>query len=137
MKLALDHHYSPQIASSLRDFGHDVVTVAERGWETETDEALLALCPGEHRALLTNNVADFAVIVGRWALEGRSHAGLVFTSDRSMPRSSDWIGQYVRALDHLVRRLTGDDALTDQVQWLQPVESATAASGPVRSGRRS
>ena len=122
MKLALDNHYSPQIASSLRDFGHDVVTVAERGWETETDEVLLALCLAEDRGLLTNNVADFAVIVGRWALEGRAHAGLIFTSDRTMPRSSDWISQYVRALDDLVRRLTGDDALRDQVQWLQPVE---------------
>lgn len=119
MKLALDHHYSPRIGSRLRELGHDVVTVAERGWEAETDEDLLALCVGEQRALLTNNVADFAVIVGRWALEGRSHAGLVFTSDRSMPRSSDRIGQYVGALDDLLQSLTGDDALTDQVKWLQ------------------
>ena len=123
MKLALDHLYSPQIASSLRDSGHDVVTVAERGWETGTDEALLALCLGEQRVLVTNNVADFAVIVRRWALEGRSHAGLVFTSDRSMPRGNDWIGQYVRALENLVQSLTSDDALRDQVQWLQPFES--------------
>jgi len=124
VKLALDHHCSPQIASRLRDFGHDAVTVAERGWETETDEALLAFCVDEQRALVTNNVADFAVIVRRWALEGRSHAGLVFTSDRTMPRGSGCIGQYVRALDHLVQGLRGDDALRDQVQWLQPFESA-------------
>jgi len=123
VKLALDHHYSQQIASGLRDCGHDVVTVAERGWEAETDEALLALCLAERRCLLTNNVADFAVIVRRWALEGRSHAGLIFTSDRSMPRSNDWIGQYVRVLDDSLRSLTGDDALRDQTQWLQPVRS--------------
>ena len=116
----LDHHYSPQIANRLHDFGHDVMSVGERGWETETDEALLTLCLGEQRALLTNNVADFAVIVRRWALEGRSHAGLVFTSDRSMPRSSDWTGRYVGALDGLLRDRAGDLAITDQVEWLQP-----------------
>jgi len=122
VKLALDHHYSARIAASLRDLGHDVMGVAERGWEAETDKDVLALCLGEQRALLTNNVADFAVIVGRWALEGRSHAGLVFTSDKNMPRSSDWIGQYVRALDYLLQSLPGDDAFTDQVWWLQPIE---------------
>lgn len=121
MKLALDHHYSALIADRLRDLGHDVITVAERGWEAETDEDVLALCLGEQRALLTNNVADFVVIVGRWALEGRSHAGLVFTSDKSMPRSRDWVGQYVSALDHLLRSLPGNEAFTDQVWWLQPI----------------
>jgi hypothetical protein len=93
VKLALDHHYSARIATSLRGLGHDVITVSERGWEVESDEVVLALCFGEQRALLTNNVADFAVIFGRWAVEGRSYAGLVFTSDKSMPRSTDWIGQ--------------------------------------------
>jgi Domain of unknown function (DUF5615) len=122
VKLALDHHYSARIAASLRDLGHDVVTVSERGWEAETDEDVLALCSGEQRALLTNNVADFAVIVGRWALEGRSQTGLVFTSDKSMLRSSDWIGRYVLALDHLLQSLPGDEAFTDQLWWLQPVE---------------
>jgi predicted nuclease of predicted toxin-antitoxin system len=123
VKLALDHHYSARIATSLRDLGHDVITVSERGWEAETDEDVLALCLGEQRALLTNNVADFAVIVRRWELEGRPHAGLVFSSDKSMPRSSDSIGQYVRALDYLLRSLPGDDAFTDQVWWLQPTGS--------------
>ena len=122
MKLALDHQHSSGIAVILRDLGHDVITVSERGWEAETDEDVLALCLEEQRGLLTNNVADFAVIVGRWALEGRSHAGHVFASDKSMPRSSDWIGQYVLALDDLLQSLAGEDAPNDQVWWLQPVE---------------
>jgi predicted nuclease of predicted toxin-antitoxin system len=122
VKLALDHHYSSRIAVSLRELGHDAIAVSERGWEAETDEDVLALCLEEQRALLTNNVADFAVIVDRWALEGRSHAGLVFTSDKSMPRSSDWIGQYVLALDDLLQSLPGEDAPNGQVWWLRPVE---------------
>ena len=118
MKLALDHHYSPTIAARLRHKGHDVVAAIERGWECEADEALLALCHEEQRSLLTNNVADFVVLARRWAAEGRSHAGLVFTSDASMPRSRTTIGRYVRALDRLLRTAPGDDVLFDQVHWL-------------------
>ncbi len=118
MKLALDHHYSPKIAERLRDKGHDVLAVIERGWELEEDEALLALCHEEKRALQTNNVADFSVIARRWAAQGRSHAGLVFTSDASVPRSRKTIGRYVQALDRLMRTLAGDEALFDQVRWL-------------------
>lgn len=118
MKLALDHHYSPKIAEQLRERGHDVVAVSERGWELEADDALLELCRGDHRGLLTNNVADFAVMARHWAAEGRSHAGIVFTSDTSMPRSRQTIGRYVQALDRLLRALPAEDALVDQVRWL-------------------
>ncbi len=118
MKLALDHHYSPAIATELRGRGHDVIAVAERGWETEDDASLLSLCRQELRALLTNNVVDFAVIARRWAVEGRQHSGLVFTSDVSMPRSRRAIGSYVTALDGLLRANPADDALADRVHWL-------------------
>lgn len=118
MRLALDHHYSTSIATKLRDKGHDVVAVVERGWEAEDDDALLALCQSERRALLTNNVGDFTVIARRWSAEGRTHWGLLFTSDRSMPRSRQTIGRYVRALDRLLRSMGAEDALTDRTHWL-------------------
>lgn len=62
MRLALDHHFSPLIAVGLRDRGHDARAVAELGWQAEADDALLALCATQRRALLTNNVVDFVVI---------------------------------------------------------------------------
>jgi hypothetical protein len=101
VKLALDHHYSTQIASQLRKRRCDAIAILERGWESEDDEPLLALCAAESRILLTNNVADFTVIARRWTLPGRHHAGLVFTSDVSLPRSRDTIGRYVTALQTL------------------------------------
>ncbi len=118
MRLLLDHHYSPEIARRLRKRGHDVLAAMERRWEGEDDEALLTLCAGEQRALLTNNVRDFTVLARNWATGGRPHAGLVFTSDASLPRGRRTIGRYVSALDALLAANPGDDAFTDRVSWL-------------------
>lgn len=118
MKLALDHHYSPAIAQELRTKAHDVVVASEKGWESDDDETLLESCHRERRALLTNNVGDFAVISRQWLAEGRAHHGLIFTSDASMPRSRGSIGRYVAALEELFDANPGDDALVDRIVWL-------------------
>jgi hypothetical protein len=118
VKLALDHHYSKAVAVQLRPRGHDVIAAAERGWESEDDESLLVMCHEEGRALMTNNVPDFVLIARRWALEGRQHAGLVFTSDISMPRTREMTGRFVQALDQLLRSNTADGAFADRVHWL-------------------
>jgi len=118
VKLALDHHYSPAIATELRARGHDVIAVSERGWESDDDEPLLSLCDRDARVLLTNNVGDFTMIARSWAMVGRQHAGLIFTSDASMPRGRDTIGRYVEALDELLRANPGDAAFTERVHWL-------------------
>jgi uncharacterized protein with PIN domain len=118
MKIALDHHYSRVIAETLRASGHDVVAAVERGWEREEDETLLALCEQEQRVLMTNNVADFAVIVQRWAAQGRSHAGLIFTSDSSLPRNRGTIGKYVELLTALLLDGAEPDVWRDRIHWL-------------------
>ena len=118
MKLALDHHYSPAIAAQLRANGHDVVAAIEMGWETEGDESLLSLCHSEQRALLTNNVADFVAIIRRWAVEGRSHSGLIFTSDTSLPRGRSTIGMYIELLQELLNSNVRSSAFVDRVHWL-------------------
>lgn len=118
MRLALDHHYSPAIARSLRDKGLDVVAAVEVGWEAETDASMLSICAEDQRALLTNNVADFVVLARRWSAGGRSHAGLVFTSDRAFPRTQAGIGALVTALGVLLRARPAADAFADRTHWL-------------------
>jgi Domain of unknown function (DUF5615) len=116
VKLALDHHYSPLIARRLRERGFDVVAAVEVGWEAEDDEPLLVLCKGQNRCLLTNNVGDFAVIARAWQSEGRSHAGLIFTSNAGWPRTRNTIGRYIDALAELMTAHPADFA--DRVHWL-------------------
>lgn len=118
MKLAIDHHYPTTIADVLRNHGHDVVTALECGWECEDDESLLVLCAAEGRALLTNNVADFAVIARRWAAEGRQHAGLIFTSDSSLPRTRAMTGHYAKLLQTLLLGHPDEHDFDDRIHWL-------------------
>jgi hypothetical protein len=131
VKLLLDHHYSTEIAVQLRSRGHDVDAALERGWQGEDDEPLLTACSAEGRALLTNNVRDFTAIAQRWAVEGRTHGGLVFTTDASLPRSRRTIGQFVAAIDALLRAYPGDGTFADRVHWLPaPALEATFGADP-------
>jgi predicted oxidoreductase len=118
MKLALDHHYPTAIAEQLRCSGHDAVAAVERHWHREPDEALLALCATEQRTLVTNNVGDFMTIIRAWAVQGRSHAGLIFTSDASLPRTRATIGTYVKLLDAFLDDHPTSDGFVDRVHWL-------------------
>ncbi len=118
MKLALDHHFTTRIAVGLREGGHDVVAAVEVGWEELEDPALLEQCVDDGRALLTNNARDFVPIVRERAAEGRSHLGLILTSDSRAARSMDHTGHYLDALDVLLAEHPADEAFVDRVHWL-------------------
>ena len=121
MRLLLDEHYSPEIARQLHSRGHDVVAVAERADLVGLgDDELLRRMAHERRAIVTNNVKDVVPLATRAALEAGGHFGLLFTSERSMPRRIDAIGRLVDALDRFLRHHQGEDSYRDQVQWLSP-----------------
>lgn len=118
MRLLLDEHYSPEIAHRLRALDHDVVTVDEVGLRGSGDEELLRYAASKGRALLTNNVRHFAPLAQRFATGGETHAGLVFTSDTSMPRGKGTTGRYVEALSELMSAHPAEGSLHDQTFWL-------------------
>ncbi len=119
MRLCLDGHYSPTIAQKLREAGHDVEAVKERPELVELSDAhLLALMTSERRALLTENVGDFAPLARQMVARGEDHYGLIFSSPHSMPRSRNTIGEFVRRLDEILRRHPGDDDFVNRVEWL-------------------
>lgn len=118
MRLLLDEQYRREIAEQLRDLGHDVTAVEEHPeLEGIDDEPLLRQARDDRRALLTNNVRDFAPLARQWAASGEDHAGLIFTSDESMPRSRNTIGLYVKRLSELLHA-NSDDAFRNRVEWL-------------------
>jgi len=119
VKLLPDEHYSPEIARQLRTRGQDVVAVAERADLVGlSDDELLRRMAQERRAIMTNNVKDFMPLASRAALGADDHSGLLFTSDRSLPRRSGAIGRFVDALDVFLQRHQGEDSYRNQVQWL-------------------
>lgn len=121
MRLLLDEHYSPAIARQLRERGHDVIALVERPeLVAMADDRLLEIMALEGRALLTENAVDFLPLAHQAALEGRSHAGILFSSARRMPRSAGTIGLFVRALDAFLAEHPEDDACHDQLHWLSP-----------------
>lgn len=123
MRLCLDEAYSPQIAEDLRAAGFDVISVKERpDLEGSSDADLLSAMTVERRALLTENVGDFAPLLQQLAATGESHYGVIYSAPRSMPRSAATIGMYVRALTELLRRFSGEKDFRDAVAWLQPPE---------------
>ncbi len=139
-RLVPDEMFSPALAATLRDLGHDVIAVAERSdLRAMTDGELFAWAASERRWLLTENVRDFRPILLHAVVAGSVQAGSVqagsvlagsvlagsvqagsavigvlFTSSRGFPRSRKNLGP-----------LTRSPALS------------TAGSGPARQMRRS
>lgn len=119
MRLLLDEQYSPEIATQLRNGGYDVTAVkGDPGLEGIDDDVLLRSAVDQGRALLTNNVSDFAPLARDWAARGDEHLGLIFTSDESMPRARNTIGLYVEKLRELLGNHPADDAFRGRVEWL-------------------
>jgi hypothetical protein len=97
--LVLDEMFSPRIAATLRERGHDVIAVAERvDLRAMTDDDLYAWAAAEHRWLLTENVKDFRPIMLRVLQTTSATAGLLFTSSRTFPRSRQNLGPLIDAL---------------------------------------
>jgi predicted nuclease of predicted toxin-antitoxin system len=121
LRLLLDEHLSPLIAEALRKRGHDVVAVADdpalRGMD---DGELFAHAVEQRRGFVTNNVADFVLVLREWSSAGRDHYGLLLTSDESMPRARRAIRTYVEVLDRLMAANAAEDALLNQVRWPNP-----------------
>lgn len=119
MRLLLDEHLSPEIARQLRTRSHDVEAVVERPELVSLpDYDLFARMAAERRAIVTNDVSDYVKLFGDTLSRGDTHYGLLLIDERSMPRSRNTIGLYVRVLDEFLRANATEDALRNQLRWL-------------------
>jgi predicted nuclease of predicted toxin-antitoxin system len=119
LRLLLDEHFSKAIAEQLRARGHDVIAVTERDdLRGSGDEAVLTFATADRRALVTQDVPDFTVLLQDAAVVGTAHYGVVFTSERAFPRSKAGVGALVTALEALLDANPADDALAERTVWL-------------------
>lgn len=114
--------YAPSVAALLRDWGHDAVAVKER---TDLmglpDQDLVQAAAAEGRAVVTEDVKDFAALDRRISAAGQRHSGLILADNRRFPRS---VGNHGRMLaDALAALLSEHGAMLDDIEsfvwWLQ------------------
>ena len=108
MKLLLDEMYSPGLAEALRTAGLDARTVGELRLAGASDPEVFAAALAEGRALLTENVADFARIAAEHVSAGRHHPGVLIALSSRFSRRAAGSGQLVAALQALAGRELAD-----------------------------
>ncbi len=100
----LDEDISYRVAEGLRQRGTDVVSVHEVGRANSriSDEDQLAFAAEQGRVLVTYNRGDYQALDALWRVQGRTHAGILWCAERSIPRRA--IGQLIRALEAAARQ---------------------------------
>ena len=89
VKLLLDEMHASTIATALTNDSWDVVAVAaEADLRGMSDEELLTHAASADRAVVTENVVDYAKLAEQWAGKGRTHAGLIFTNPKPFNRAT-------------------------------------------------
>lgn len=119
MRLLLDEMFPAAIAQVLRADGYDVVGVQEEpGLRQMSDPFLFAAAQDAGRAIVTENVKDFAPLVA--GLHAGEHHGLVLTTNRTFPRHrSGFIAALVTALRALLQAHPEAEPRS-LVHWLKP-----------------
>jgi predicted nuclease of predicted toxin-antitoxin system len=98
LRFLLDEDQDPSVAAGLRQIGIDAVSVYDlgRAGQALADEFWLEEAATQGRVLVTYNRADFQALDQQWRSVGRSHAGILWCTERSIPRRA--IGELIRAV---------------------------------------
>ena len=98
------------VAVALRRHGIDVISTPEVGRLGETDESQLLFATNQQRAILTFNVADFAILHAQWLQQGKHHAGIVISQQRQ-------VGDLVRRIVNLATTLDAA-SIVDRLEFV-------------------
>jgi hypothetical protein len=110
IRFFMDEDVYGAVAPALRRTAIDAVSTAEAGRCGESDESQLDWASNDNRALFTFNVGHFAELHSVRMAEGRHHAGIAVSSQRS-------IGEVIRRLLHLARSLDAG-SMRDRLEFL-------------------
>jgi Domain of unknown function (DUF5615) len=114
LRLLLDEKYSGVHAQVLRAVDVDASTVIEHGLAGSSDREVLAAAVARGRALLTENVADYARISAEHLTAGQHHAGVLIVLSSRFSRRPAGIPSLVEA----ILGVAGEQ-LADRVIYLQ------------------
>jgi predicted nuclease of predicted toxin-antitoxin system len=114
LTLLLDEMYSVRLAEALRAADVDVCTVVELGLAGSSDPEVFAAAIADGRALLTENVADFARISADHVSAGQHHPGVLIALSSRFSRRAAGIEPLATAV-----RDIAEQQLTDRLVYLQ------------------
>jgi hypothetical protein len=104
LRLLLDEHISPQVASGLRRRHPAIVVRCMIEWERgnflgQDDSACLRAAAAQHLTLVTYDRRTVPPLLKAWAEQGRNHGGVIFVDEKTISPAD--IGGLVRALASL------------------------------------
>jgi hypothetical protein len=107
LKLLLDEHISPDVADILRRLHRALAVIGIAEWEGgeflgQPDSACLEQAAARGWTLVTYDRRTIPPLLKTWAEEGRSHGGVIFVDERTIPPSDH--GGLARALSNLWRK---------------------------------
>ena len=118
IKLYIDEDITNELAVALRDRGFEAESAADAGLLNADDDVQLAHAAANNMALLTYNVQDYLALGRQYAAEGRSHSGIVVSSDQYSRRQ---FGTLLRLVLRLLNTLSADE-LINHIVFLQQVK---------------
>jgi predicted nuclease of predicted toxin-antitoxin system len=119
LKLLLDEMYSPVLADALLKAEIDAVTVNELGMAGRSDLDVLTAAAAHGRAVLTENVADFARISAEQLSAGNRHPGILIALSSRFSRRPAGVPALVEAIQAIA-----EQQLEDRVVYLEHAQLA-------------
>jgi hypothetical protein len=121
LKLLLDEHISPSVATGLRRHHCAVEIRSMVEWENgrfigQDDHACLREAAAQRLTLVTYDRRTIPPLLKNWAEEGRTHGGVIFVDEKTVSPAD--IGALVLALVELVK-MTGTWDWTNRIYFLR------------------
>jgi hypothetical protein len=121
LKLLLDEHISPPVATGLRRHNRAIEIRFLVEWETgrflgQDDSACLREAATQGLTLITYDRRTIPPLLKTWAEEDRTHGGVIFVDEKTISPAD--IGGLVRALSGLIKE-TRDWDWTNRIYFLR------------------